>query len=290
MYEGIYTAIVTPFKKGKVDFQAFEKLLDLNIKGGVHGIVPCGTTGESPTLDEGEYRDLIEVTVRKMKGKGRVIAGAGSNSTLKAVKKARMVRELGADAALVVTPYYNKPTQRGLYLHYEAIAREADIPLFIYNVPGRTGVNILPETLERLSRIKNIAGVKEASGNLVQIAQIRKSCPGDFSLLSGDDQLFLPSLSIGGDGIISVASNVIPEHMCRVFEFFKKARTAEAENVFLEILKLIETLFIETNPIPVKAALHMMGHIENELRLPLCPIDEKHGERLREEMKRLGLI
>ena len=290
MFKGVYTAIVTPFKKGKIDFEALEKLIEFNLSGGVDGIVPCGTTGEAPTLDGEEYGKVVNFTVEKVKKRGKVIAGAGANSTAKSIENARIAKESGADAILVVTPYYNKPTQKGLILHYEKIAGEVEIPLVIYNVPGRTGVNMLPETLEALSKKKNIAGVKEASGSLTQITEIRNRCPKPFSLLSGDDQLFLPTLSVGGDGIISVASNVIPREISSVYGLFTAGKNAEAKELFSKIFPLTCALFLETNPIPVKAALNIMGYIDDEYRLPLCRMGEENLKKLKKQMTDMKMI
>jgi 4-hydroxy-tetrahydrodipicolinate synthase len=290
MLKGVFTAIVTPFKNGEIDYDCLTGLIDFNLESGVAGIVPCGTTGETPTMSDTEYREMIAFTVKKLKGKGKVIAGAGANSTKKSIENARVAKAAGADAALIVTPYYNKPTQKGLILHYEAIAKEVDIPIVIYNVPGRTGVNILPETIETLAKNKNIVGIKEASGSLIQIAELRNRVSDNFSILSGDDQLFLPTLSVGGDGIISVASNVIPGEMSEIYKLWSESKSAKAKDQFLKVFPLTCALFLETNPIPVKAALHLLGKIGYEYRLPLCRMGDSNFKKLKEVMTETSIL
>lgn len=288
MFTGSFVAIVTPFKNGKIDEKTYEKLLEFHINNGTNGIVPCGTTGESATLSYEEHKRLVRLTIDIVNGKVPVIAGTGSNSTAEAIELTKSAKEDGADAALVITPYYNKPTQEGLYQHFKAIAEAVDIPIVVYNVPGRTSVSISPETVARLSKIPAIVAIKEASGNVDYSSQLRTLC--DITILSGDDSLTLPLLSIGAKGIISVLANVTPRKMSDLVSSFFKGDLAQAQKLHLELFNLIKALFIETNPIPVKAALEMMGLIDGELRLPLTPISEKSREILRKEMQNLGLL
>lgn len=289
MFEGVYTAIVTPFKEGKIDFEALEKLIEFNLEGGVSGIVPCGTTGETPTLSDEEYRQVIKFSVEKIGGRRQVIAGAGSNSTKKALENTKVVKDLGADAALVVTPYYNKPTQEGLKLHYREVAK-ADFPIVIYNVPGRTAVNMTAQTLIELANIEQIVGVKEASGDLVQMKEMRDGAREGLSILSGDDQLYYPFLALGGNGIISVTSNIAPKVFSSIYSMHKDGRSKDAEREFSKIFPLTCALFLETNPIPVKTALHMMGYIRDEFRLPLCKMKGENAQKLRKVLLECKLI
>ena len=290
MFGGAIVAIVTPFRKGKVDEKALRKLIEEQIAAGTDGIAPCGTTGESTTLSHEEHDRVIEITVDAVRKRVPVIAGTGSNSTVEALRLTRHAWEAGADGALMVCPYYNRPTQEGLYLHYRAIAEEVPIPIVIYNIQGRTGVNMATETLVRLAKIPNIVGVKEASGSLKQMSDVIRLCGPDFSVLSGDDIFTLGLLAIGGMGVISVISNVVPQDMSAMVDAFAAGDLAKARSLHHRMSPLIDALFIETNPIPVKAALAMMGKIAYELRLPLCRMAEKNEAALKKAMQDYGLI
>jgi 4-hydroxy-tetrahydrodipicolinate synthase len=290
MFGGAIVAIVTPFRNGKVDEQALRKLIEEQIAAGTDGIAPCGTTGESTTLSHEEHDRVIEITIDAVRKRVPVIAGTGSNSTAEALRLTRHAWEAGADGALLVCPYYNRPTQEGLYQHYRTIAEEVPIPIIIYNIPGRTGTNLLPETLVRLAEIKNIVGVKEASGSLKQMSDVIQLCGSDFDVLSGDDIFTLPLLAIGGKGVISVISNVVPADMAEMVDVFAAGDLEQARALHYRMAPLIDVLFIETNPIPVKAALAMMGKIEYELRLPLCRMSEKNEGTLKKVMQDYGLI
>ncbi|MDD4997473.1 MAG: 4-hydroxy-tetrahydrodipicolinate synthase [Syntrophales bacterium] len=290
MIRGAIVAIVTPFKDGKVDEEALRRLIDEQIANGTDGISPCGTTGESTTLSHEEHDRVIEVTVEAVNKRVPVIAGTGSNSTAEAVRLTKHAWKAGADAALMVCPYYNRPTQEGLYRHYRAIAEEVPIPIVIYNIPGRTGTNLQTETLARLAEIPNIVGVKEASGSLKQMSDVVRLCGPDFSVLSGDDIFTLALMAIGGAGVISVISNVAPRDMAEMVDSFSAGDLSKARMLHHKMSPLIDALFLETNPIPVKAALAMMGKITYELRLPLCRMGEKNEAILKKEMQRYGLI
>ncbi len=290
MFGGAIVAIVTPFKNGKVDEEALRKLIEEQIASGTDGIAPCGTTGESTTLSHEEHDRVIEITIDAVKKRVPVIAGTGSNSTAEALRLTRHAWEAGADGALMVCPYYNRPTQEGLYQHYQKIAQEVPIPIVIYNIPGRTGINLMPETLAKLAKIPNIVGVKEASGSIKQMSDVIRLCGKDFDVLSGDDIFTLPLMSMGGKGVISVISNVAPADMAAMVDAFAAGNLKEAQRLHHRMSPLIDALFIETNPIPVKAALHLMGKIEYDLRLPLCRMAEKNLETLRSVMKGYGLI
>ncbi len=290
MIRGAIVAIVTPFKDGKVDEEALRRLIDEQIANGTDGISPCGTTGESTTLSHEEHDRVIEVTVEAVNKRVPVIAGTGSNSTAEAVRLTKHAWKAGADAALMVCPYYNRPTQEGLYRHYRAIAEEVPIPIVIYNIPGRTGTNLQTETLARLAEIPNIVGVKEASGSLKQMSDVVRLCGPDFSVLSGDDIFTLALMAIGGAGVISVISNVASRDMAEMVDSFTAGDLSKARMLHHKMSPLIDALFLETNPIPVKAALAMMGKITYELRLPLCRMGEKNEAILKKEMQRYGLI
>lgn len=288
--KGAIVAIVTPFKDGKVDEKALAELIEFQISNGTDGIVPCGTTGESATLSYEEHEFVVEFTVKQVKGRVPVIAGTGSNSTDEAIGLTKHAKKVGADAALIITPYYNKPTQEGMYRHFKAIADEVDIPIILYNVPGRTGVNLLPETVARLSKIKNIVGIKEASGSLQQVSDIIRLTGSDFIVLSGDDFIVLPLLAVGGKGVISVVSNVAPADMAGLCDAFFAGDLRKARELHYKLLPLCHAMFIETNPIPVKTALGLMGKIKPELRLPLCSMSESNLNKLKQIMKDYGLI
>jgi 4-hydroxy-tetrahydrodipicolinate synthase len=290
MIQGAIVAIVTPFRNGKVDEEALRRLIEEQIMAGTDGIAPCGTTGESTTLSHEEHDRVIEITVDAVKKRVPVIAGTGSNSTAEALRLTKHAWEAGADAALIVCPYYNRPTQEGLYLHYRAIAEEVPIPIIIYNIQGRTGVNMSTETLVRLAEIPNIVGVKEASGSIKQMSDVIQLCGANFDVLSGDDIFTLPLLALGGKGVISVISNVVPGDMAGMVDAFAAGDLEKARQLHYRMSPLIDALFIETNPIPVKAALAMMGKIAYELRLPLCRMAEKNETALKKVMQDYGLI
>jgi 4-hydroxy-tetrahydrodipicolinate synthase len=288
MFEGVYTAIVTPFAGGEVDYGAFEKLIEWQIESGVDGIVPCGTTGESATLTEREHAEVVDFTVRRAKGRVKVIAGTGSNCTRTAIELTLEARKSGADGALLVSPYYNKPTPEGLYQHYLAVSEATPLPLVIYNVPGRTGRNVPAEVVERLAQRENIVAVKEASGDLGQISRLAANTA--LTILSGDDGLTLPILSVGGRGVISVASNVVPVEMRALVESYLAGDPDKALAVHRKLLALFKALFVETNPIPVKAALAAMGRISEEYRLPLVSMKEENRLELVRVLEKLGLV
>jgi 4-hydroxy-tetrahydrodipicolinate synthase len=290
MFRGAITALVTPFRDGKVDEQALRHLIEMQISGGIDGLVPCGTTGESPTLTHDEHDRVIEITIDAAARRVPVIAGTGSNSTAEALRLTRHACEAGADAALIACPYYNKPTQEGLYQHFQLIAQKVPIPIIPYNIPGRTGVNMSPQLIERLAKIDNIVGIKEASGSLKQMNDVIDMCPPEFDVLSGDDGLTLPLLAIGGKGVISVASNVVPADMSAMIDAMEAGDVAKARALHARMSPLFDVLFVETNPIPVKAALALMGKIAYEYRLPLCPLAPANYETLRKVMENYGLI
>lgn len=287
------TALVTPFTSdGSIDEPALTRLIDYQISNGVKVLVPCGTTGESATLTEAEDQRVIGLTIELAKGRARVVAGGGSNSTAVAIENSKIIRDLGADAVLQVAPFYNKPTQEGLYTHFRAIADAVPgLPIVIYNVPGRTSSNIAAETTLRLARdCENIVAVKEASGNLSQIMEILRERPDGFYVLSGDDAITLPLIALGADGLISVASNEAPEMMSRMVNLALEGKWHEARELHYRLLPLMEINFIESSPGPVKAALAMMGMIEENYRLPLVPIQEKSKSKVREVITALGLL
>ena len=281
MFEGSFVAIVTPFKNGKIDAPALSGLIEFHIENGTNGIVPCGTTGESATLDHAEHEEVVRITVETCNGRIPVLAGTGSNATHEAVELTQRAQKLGADGALLITPYYNKPTQEGLYQHFSTVAKETDLPIMLYNVPSRTAINMEPGTVARLSSIKNIVGIKEASGSLVQVSEIIDSCGPDFSVSSGEDALTWPILAIGGKGVISVTANLVPGKFAKLCQAAREGDVETAKALHYELLKLNDVMFIETNPIPVKAALALMGRIENEFRPPLCPPTEEHLSQLK---------
>ncbi|MHC2994470.1 MAG: 4-hydroxy-tetrahydrodipicolinate synthase [Candidatus Atribacteria bacterium] len=292
MFKGSLVAMITPFKEnGEVDEKGIEKLVEFHIQNGTNGIVPCGTTGESPTLSHEEHKRVVEVTINAVAGRVLVIAGTGSNCTREALDLTSHAKKAGADGALIITPYYNKPTQKGLYLHFKKIAEEVDIPIIVYNVPSRTGINLLPETLAELSEIKNIVGVKEASGNLDQMTQIIELCGDKITLLSGDDKLLLPVLSIGGKGVISVVANIIPREVSDMVNEFEKENYQKAKEIFLsKVYPLSNAMFYETNPIPVKTSARLMGLPSGDLRLPLAPMSENNLAKLKADLIKFGLL
>jgi len=290
MFRGAIVAIVTPFKNGKVDEAALRKLVEFQIKNGTDGIVPCGTTGESSTLSHEEHDRVIEVVIDAVKKRVPVIAGTGSNSTAEAIRLTRHAYKAGADGALMVCPYYNRPTQEGLYQHYKAVAEAVPIPIIVYNIPGRTGVNINPDTLARLAKIKNIVGVKEASGSIKQISDVIHLCGPKFDVLSGDDLFTLPLMAMGGHGVISVISNVAPADMAAMVDAFAAGDLKKARTLHYKMTPLIDALFVETNPTPVKAALAMMKKISYEVRLPLYKLSDANYEKLKKIVVSYGLM
>lgn len=281
--QGAITALITPFQQdGKVDIASLKNLVRFQIKGHIDGIVPCGTTGETPTLDENEYRLVIETVVKEANGKVPIIAGAGSNDTHKAIHHSEVAKAAGADVLLHVTPYYNKPTPAGLVAHFKAIAKVVDLPIILYNVPGRTGSNVSAATLIKIAKeVPQVVGVKEASGNITQMMDIVKGVPSSFAVLSGDDAFTFPLMALGGVGIISVASNEIPKEMADLARAALEGNFAKARKLHYEWLDLMNINFIESNPIPVKTALSMMGKIKEVFRLPLVGLEEKNREALK---------
>lgn len=290
MFTGSLVAIVTPFRKGKVDERALAELIEWQIAKGTNGIVPCGTTGESATLSHEEHNRVIELTVEVVNRRVPVIAGTGSNSTAEAITLTKHAKQAGVDGALLITPYYNKPTQEGLYRHYKAVAEAVDLPLVLYNIPGRTGVNMMPSTIARLSAIKTIVGVKEGSGSVQQASDVVQMCGDRLTVLAGDDSLTLPMMAVGGKGVITVTANVVPTEMVNLVKAFAAGKIEEARKIHFRLSPLFAALFYETNPIPVKEALGMMGKIDPELRLPLCPMAQDAREKLVRVLKDAGLI
>ena len=284
-------ALITPFRSGEVDVPALQRLVEFHVKEGTSALVPCGTTGESATLSHEEHEQVIEMTIQAARGRVRVIAGTGSNNTQEALRLTRHAQKAGADAALVIAPYYNRPTQEGLFQHFRAVAEAVDLPIVIYNIASRTGVNIEPETFARLVKVRNIAGVKEASGSLEQMSRIKGLCGNGFTLLSGDDALTLPLMSIGGTGVISVVANILPKEVARMVAAFEKGRLEEARRIHYRLLAVTKAMFIETNPIPVKTAMGLMGLIQDpSLRLPLCPMSPTNLTKLKEVLRSYRLI
>jgi len=290
MFSGAIVAIVTPFADGKVDEKAYRKLINFVINGGVNGIVPCGTTGESATLSHKDHERVIDITIAEVGKRVPVIAGTGSNSTEEAISLTRHAKQAKADAVLSVVPYYNKPTQKGMYEHFRSIAQACDIPQILYNIPGRTGVNMAAQTVAALAKIDTIVGIKEASGDLMQCSQILKNVPESFSVLSGDDGLTLPILSIGGRGVISVTANILPDKISGMVRAWLNGDAAKARTMHFELLEINNAMFIETNPMPVKTALAMMGKLREEFKLPLAPMESTNREKLAAVLKAYGCI
>jgi len=291
IFEGSGVAIVTPFSQnGSVNYQKLEELIDFQIENGTDSIIICGTTGEAPTLTTDEHLECINTAVKAANKRVPVIAGTGSNDTAYGVRLTKKAKELGADASLQITPYYNKCTQKGLIAHFSEIAKAADMPMIVYNVASRTGVNILPETVVELAKIDNIVGIKEASGNISQIAEIASRCDDSFSIYSGNDDQIVPLMSLGGKGVISVIANIAPQVTHDIARLFLDGHIDESRKLQLKYLKLINLLFCEVNPIPVKAALNMMGWNVGPCRLPLTPMENKNAVLLKAELERLKLI
>ena len=291
MFEGSFVAIVTPFNDdGSLDDGKLKELIEFQIENGTHGIVPCGTTGESPTLTHDEHDRVVELTVETVDGRVQVIAGAGSNSTAEALRLTRHAKAVGADGALVITPYYNKPTQNGLYAHFMHITDRVDIPVVIYNVPGRTGTDLQTATLAKLATHQNIIGLKEATGQLSRASEAVNACNDEFTVLSGDDINTLPIMAVGGRGVISVLANVAPREVADMCNAFKTGDLQTAQQIHHQTMQLALDLFIDTNPIPVKTALQMMGKLNGQMRLPLAPMSDDTLEVLRQTMKNTGLL
>ncbi len=288
-FQGSIVALVTPFRGGKVDEAKLRELVEWHVASGTDGIVPCGTTGESPTLSHDEHKRVVELVIETARGRVAVIAGTGSNSTSEAIDLTRHARKAGATAALVVNPYYNKPTQEGLYRHFVAVADAATKPVCLYNVPGRTAVNLHSGVALKLARHPNVMGIKEASGDLKQVMDILRERPDDFTVLSGDDWLTLPVITAGGDGLISVVSNEVPAAMTALVHLMLSGNLEQARTWHYRLLPLMDANFLETNPGPVKAALHLMGRIQNVLRLPLLPVSESTGAALRTALRSAGV-
>ena len=291
MFKGTYTAIVTPFQNGKVDFSALENLVKLQVKGGVDGIVPVGTTGESPTVSFEEHIEIIRQTVEFADGKAKVLAGTGANSTSEAIYLTKAAAAVGADGSLQVAPYYNKPSQEGLFQHFHAIARATKLPMVLYSIPGRCGIEIAVETVHRLAQDSpNIVGIKEAGGNADRVSQLRAALGHRFDILSGDDSLTLPFMSVGADGVISVASNIIPRDVAHMVEAFRLGKAELARKIHHKFYPIFKDLFIETNPVPVKAALAMMGLVQEEYRLPLVAMSSRNRDKLEQTLRLCGLL
>lgn len=290
MFSGSYTAIVTPLKNNKVDYDAYEKIIEMQVEAGIDGIVPCGSTGESATLSHQEHDEVIENAVKFAAGRLKIIAGTGSNSTAEAVRLSKHAQDVGCDGVLLVAPYYNKPTQKGLYLHYKEIADSIKIPVVLYNIQGRSAVNIEPKTIAELAKdCSNIVAVKEASGSLDQMSQIKLLSP-DIDLISGDDALTVPVMSIGGTGVISVLSNILPKVVVDLVSAMAKKDYDTARKIHFKWLPLIKAMFMETNPIPVKTAMELMGICSGEMRLPMCKMSDEHIENLKSILKSYGLM
>ena len=292
MFTGTYTAIVTPFQtNGQLDTEALERLVHAQIKGGVDGLVPVGTTGESPTLSYEEHIQVIELCVKFAAGRCKILAGTGANSTSEAIYLTKAAEEVGADGSLQVAPYYNKPTQEGLFQHFKAIAGETDLPLVLYSIPGRCGIEIAVDTIARLAAAcPNVVGIKEAGGSCDRVSQLRQALGRHFNILSGDDSLTLPFMSVGAEGVISVASNVIPREVSHMVDYFRSGRPDAALKLHAKYYPLFKDLFIETNPIPVKAALALLGQIKEEYRLPLVRMNAKNRDTLKATLKACGVL
>ena len=289
MFTGSMVALVTPFKNGQVDWPSLDALVEFHIDNGTHGIVPCGTTGESATLSHQEHDQVIRTVIKRVNRRVPVIAGTGSNSTEEAVRLTREAEKSGADGALMISPYYNRPTQEGIYQHYKKVASEVGIPIIIYNIPGRTGSKIEPETLARLAEVKNVAGVKEATGSVDQAIDVIRLCGDRLAVYSGEDSLIYSLMALGGKGVISTVANVAPKQTAALTEACLKGEWEEGREIQFRLIPLIRALFIETNPIPVKTALALMGKCSGELRLPMTPMAEGNVKKLRQAMVEFGL-
>lgn len=288
MFKGSYVALVTPFENGKVDEKAFRKLIDFHIDNGTDGLVPCGCTGEAATLDTEEQKRLIKIAVEMSARRIPVVAGTGSNSTAEAVELTIFAKKAGCDGALIISPYYNKPTPEGQYRHYREIAQKADIPIMLYNVPSRTGISLLPTTIARLSKMDNIVAIKEAAGSVQQVMDILSAC--DITVMSGDDAMTLPFMSVGAKGAVSVTANIVPAKVHDLVQSFLDGDREKSRKIHFEMLLLFKAMFIETNPIPVKTALSMMGMIKEEWRMPLCEMGRENRAKLEKILGEYKLI
>jgi 4-hydroxy-tetrahydrodipicolinate synthase len=289
MFEGTYTALITPFKASEVDYPALGTLIDKQVEAGIDGVVPCGSTGESATLSHEEHERVIAFTIERARKRIKVIAGTGSNSTHESIRLTQFAKQHGADGALLIAPYYNKPTQEGLFAHYAAIAEAVDLPQVVYNIPGRSAVNILPETVSRLAKVANVVGIKEACGSIEQIARVIELCGPKFTVLSGDDGMTLPILAMGGQGAIGVLPNIMPREMIALVQAARAGDLPKARELHYRLAPLMRALFLETNPIGIKAAMALLGQCENALRLPLTPLSEVHVKTLRAALSGVGL-
>lgn len=290
-FHGAFTALVTPFNNGVIDEDAYRNLIEWQIEQGIDGLVPCGTTGESATLSHAEHAQVVKICVDQVKGRVPVLAGSGSNSTKEAVELTKVAKQAKADGVLLITPYYNKPTQEGLVAHFKAVAKEVSIPMILYNVPGRTCVNMLPETLSRLFReVPEVKGVKEATGNMAQVSEVLEYCGSDFIVLSGDDFTVLPLLALGGKGVISVVSNIAPDKMSNLCREYREGNIAKAQDLHYELAPLCRAMFLETNPGPAKTALSLMGKVKPEFRLPMVRLQPNNEARLKDILGQAGLI
>ena len=290
MFEGTYTALITPFKAGEVDYAALGSLIDSQLEAGIDGVVPCGSTGESATLSHEEHERVIAFSIERAQGRLKVIAGTGSNSTRESIRLTLFAKEHGADGALLIAPYYNKPTQEGLFAHYAAIAEAVDLPQLVYNIPGRCAVNIAPETVSRLAKVANVVGVKEASGSLEQISRTIELCGPEFTVLSGDDGLTLPILAVGGRGTIGVLPNIMPREMVQLVKAARASDLPKARELHYRLAPVMRALFVETNPIGIKAAMSLLGLCDNELRLPLTTFTDGSVKTLRAALQSVGLL
>ncbi len=290
MFSGVYTALITPFREGNIDYDSLEKIIEHQVAGGVDGVVPMGTTGESPTLSHDKHEEFIARVVKMVSGRVKVIAGTGSNSTAEAISLSLSAEKSGVDGLLQVNPYYNKPTQKGLIEHFDAVAKAVSIPVILYNIPGRTGINFLPESVAKLlDRADNVVAIKEASGDINQMMRVVEVCDDRLTLLSGDDNMLLPLLSIGGRGIISVLSNLLPADIKKIVTLYEEGNIQEARSRFYKILPLCRAMFFETNPIPIKAAMAMAGFCQQEMRLPLMPLSDEYIPRMQDALRNYGL-
>jgi len=287
MFTGSIVALVTPFKNGEIDYEKLGELVEYHIANATNAIIPCGTTGESPTLTHREHGEVVGKVIEVANGRIPVIAGTGSNNTSEAVSMTSHAKKAGADGSLLITPYYNKPTQKGIYEHYKAILEEVDIPIIVYNVPSRTGVSISPETVARLAEFDNIVAIKEATGDIDQASQILNMC--DITVLSGDDSLTLPIMSIGGKGVVSVLANILPREVSELTSSFLKGDIENAQRLHNRLFPVCKAMFIETNPIPVKTAMKLLGRLNGEMRLPLCNMSEEHESQLKKVLEENGI-
>lgn len=289
-FEGSIVAMVTPFRDGKVDEAKIRELVEFHVKNRTDAIVPCGTTGESPTLSHAEHKRVVEVTIAAAAGRVPVIAGTGSNSTAEAIELTQHAKKAGADGVLMVCPYYNKPTQAGLVAHYKAVAAAVDIPIIMYNIPGRTGVNMLTETVAALADLPNIVGMKEASGSLEQMTEVISLCGDRLTVVSGDDTLTLPLMAVGGKGVISVVANIVPKETAEMTRAALNGDWKRAKELHLRLFPLCKAMFYETNPIPVKTAMQLLGRLNGEVRLPLCPMSQANRDKLQKALRAYGLL